>query len=305
MLATLVKLQERMTANATGMNPDVNWLRLSSVLSHYEKKCGFPPDVLLPMGILKTPDFYFYIRRGYVLKDYGAGVKHGEFTHRLQWHIIMSVITADFTRHFNSAAGWSHTPLELYVKLGELTGIWDVLFDNQGFGTTEHELGRYPDKFHSWLLENGDRLGKLHGFLSRRETKRREEFVKNLLKYLAEQNIAVPNHYLSGQAKDPMLSHLNFRDFDAWVQKQLTIKFANKGEDRYKEVAAQPMPRYLERKTKSLPYLEGNAPKHRTTPYLLVAPTEPGPVYKLSSNPIWAPRMPTPGQRPAGRNGSK
>jgi Family of unknown function (DUF5636) len=132
--------------------PEVVWLRFSSVLSFYERKCWFPEDVLLPMGLLSSDDFYYYIRLGYVLKDYGAGVKHGEFTHRLQWHVIMYVATEGFTRAI--ARGWDHSPFDLYTSLGrpENRGLWVSLLDNRGEGGFSH-----PDSFHEWLSNSEGR----------------------------------------------------------------------------------------------------------------------------------------------------
>jgi hypothetical protein len=207
----LEKLDKAIGAGqATGKTAETNWLRLSSILSHFEKKCWFPEDILLPMGVLSNPDFYFYVRRGYVLKDYGAGVKHGEFTHRLQWHVLMRVITEDFTIPFGK--GWDHSPLELYMSLGMPNnwGVWGVLLDRPGAGPTFN----YPDSFHYWVLNSN--LHNIVALCSKRETKRRKAFVQAIYDYLASRDgrLRIAKDFPS--TVDPASSHDNFRAFEAW-----------------------------------------------------------------------------------------
>lgn len=164
------------------LKDDKPYVRLSVVLEHFEALCWFPTVHVLPLGLLSVDDFYYYISHGLVLKDYGAGVKHGEFTHRLQWYILGRAITNNFTTAFR--AGWSHSPFELYTHLGSAgarngreggnTGgdLWGRLFDRGGLGNGYFE----PDTFHGDVMK-GAGLAVLRHSLSRRLRKRREELL--------------------------------------------------------------------------------------------------------------------------------
>ncbi|HMO36302.1 MAG TPA: hypothetical protein PKA06_09680, partial [Gemmatales bacterium] len=271
-------LNNAISANASGTSGETNWLRLSSVLAYYEKMCFFPTDILLPMGILSSSDFYFYIRRGYVLKDYGAGVKHGEFTHRLQWHVIMSVITNDFTLPITD--GWEHTPLQLYTSLGKKDneGIWAYLLDTAGDGGFNH-----PDSFHAWLLQSN--FGTLKAMLTKRETKRRHEFVQDIVDYIDNELIAqqgmlihYPKRFLT--TLNPYHSHEDFKKFEKWfVNKILRKNFTEQATSKiYHDLAGKNEPAYVAKKTAPIASFH-TAPKHRSKAYIS---TGVGAVYTLS-----------------------
>jgi hypothetical protein len=214
----LLKLNQHL--DPTGYRqPDTKWLSLNHVLSFFEKRCWFPTEILLPMGILSPTDFYFYIRRGYVLKDYGAGVKHGEFTHRLQWHVIMSDITNGFTTPFSRA--WKHSAYELYTSLGEskqqASKVWSFLFDQPGDGNSDSF--RYPDYLHQWLLQH-NQLIHLTGCLSRRETKRRKEFLSNVVEYIKQDSQKTMLEQVRSNISlfnDAQQNHKAFKEFDIFL----------------------------------------------------------------------------------------
>lgn len=88
---------------------------LSEALKSFETALGFAERDVIPMGILDTPTFLGLIRGGIAFKDFGAGIKHGEWTHRMQWFAIAAEITEGFTKA--KGAGYNHTPLELYRYL--------------------------------------------------------------------------------------------------------------------------------------------------------------------------------------------
>jgi hypothetical protein len=266
------------TASTSG---ETKWLRFSSILTHYERKCWFHQDVLLPMGVLKDEDFYHYIRCGYVLKDYGAGVKHGEFTHRLQWHVIMAVATESFSRAI--ARGWNHSPFELYISLGERQNwdIWGFLLDNLGDGEFTH-----PDSFHQWLLQEAP--PNIKTFLVRRETKRREQFIRDICEYIAAEaqrgvDYSLPDIFLPTQYRDPRLSHEDFKAFDQWFADELRSKQGNDEAAATRiyneELTKHSTDEYVKRKTTADLTKLDKAPKYRTTPYL---PLKVGAVYALS-----------------------
>lgn len=105
-------------------------LPLSSTLSAYEGLCWFSPQKRMMAGLLSEIEFHDTIRSGYMVKDPGPGVRHGEFSHRLQWHYIMRVMTDSFTA--NKTRAWFHTPLELYSKVGGVgrhRGVWGTILE--------------------------------------------------------------------------------------------------------------------------------------------------------------------------------
>ena len=283
--------------------PETSWLTLSAGLSHYEVLCWFPNDVLLPMGILPADEFFSYIRRGHVLKDYGAGVKHGEFTHRFQWHVIMAVITDGFTTP--RRAGWDHTPFELYTALGkgENRGLWNRLFDQSGDGFNEGDGGGFshPDWLHAVILSNSGRFPTLAALAARRETKRRHEFVDAICKFVAHLGeefgrdfIPVPGEFAN--AKNPYASHNNFKEFDYWFAHTVLDKFLNQptGDGRpakltkgflYNAVSHGGALAYKLKKINPTPATRPPvAPKRRTAPYTVCA--EGGNVYKLTNSKV-------------------
>lgn len=110
------------------------YIRISRALSYYERLCLFPSSHVVFSGALTSANFYWSLRQGFMPKDPGAGSNHGDFSHRLQWHAVMRIITQDFsTPHI---AGWNKTPLDLYTSLGkpdeEHRNLWGVIFDAQG-----------------------------------------------------------------------------------------------------------------------------------------------------------------------------
>jgi hypothetical protein len=286
----LQKLDGEITSKPGGFSPETNWLRLSSILSHFEKMCGFPEDVLLPMGILTSEIFYSYIRRGYILKDYGAGVKHGEFTHRLQWHVIMRVITNNFSKA--RSGSWDHSPFELYTSFGQKPNLrlWGFLFDKPGSGN-DKEFFNHPDAFHARVLNEKAMFPKLAEFVARRETKRRQEFVANILKFLENKKIDTPDKFMHGS--NPLASHDNFVGFEQWFMKTGVDKYGsdefsakynsikNKGESQYKKDKTRKLDTWGDKLKTALGMEPKPKPKHRNIRYL---PAGDGPVYKLSRN---------------------
>ncbi|MEO0820450.1 MAG: LirA/MavJ family T4SS effector [Pseudomonadota bacterium] len=130
-------------------------------LVHFERRCWFSGQHIVPLGILTAADFFGFIAQGYVLDDFGAGYTHGAYTHRLQWFCIMHAITNGFTTANPATTGWNHSAYELYTKAAEpglrnpvrlTTGtlnesgssLWAVLFDLGGRGA----YFNHPDELH-------------------------------------------------------------------------------------------------------------------------------------------------------------
>ncbi len=122
-----------------------NHLKLSRALEYFEGYCWFPANRVLLGGLLSSEDFLRANEMGFS-KDPGAGAKHGEQSHRLQWHVLMREITKDFTVPFDRGAGWENSPLQLYWtaihKEGEKS-FWGQMIDmnnHQGWGNPDRVL---------------------------------------------------------------------------------------------------------------------------------------------------------------------
>jgi hypothetical protein len=121
-----------------------NYLKLSRALEYYEGICWFPANRALLSGLLSTPDFNKSLKLGFN-KDTGAGIWHGEQSHRLQWHAIMRLMTVSFTKPFDTTAEWSHSPLQLFYHYTQGNGTahkaWGKAMDaqsNTGWGNPDN-----------------------------------------------------------------------------------------------------------------------------------------------------------------------
>jgi hypothetical protein len=107
-------------------------IRISRILSYYEGYCWFPDSHANYAGLLDGTSFVWGLTVGLMPKDPGAGAAHGDFSHRLQWHVIMRVITHGFEEPVRN--GWNHTPLFLFTSLGSgdalAARVWFFLLDN-------------------------------------------------------------------------------------------------------------------------------------------------------------------------------
>ena len=138
------------------------YLKLSRALEYYEGYCWFPANRTLLGGLLSADDFFKSVKLGQN-KDPGAGKMHGDQSHRIQWHVLMRVMTNDFT--VVRAPGWHHSPLSLFFHLTQRQGvIWGLLLDSQG----NRGWGN-PDNVKVAVLTSGH--ANLAEAISRRATK--------------------------------------------------------------------------------------------------------------------------------------
>jgi hypothetical protein len=118
--------------NEAKREKDQQYVRMSRVLEYYEGLCWFPTTHRLYTGSLSSDNYQSSIALGYMPKDAGAGADHGEYSHRLQWHIIMRIVTSNFTDAYNKVA-WHHSPLKLFCYLGSQEAMqlnyWGFMLD--------------------------------------------------------------------------------------------------------------------------------------------------------------------------------
>ncbi len=120
-------------SRANNRETEQNYVRLSRVLEYYEGLCWFPTTHRVYTGSLTSENYVQSIALGYMPKDAGAGARHGEYSHRLQWHIVMRLVTNGFEVAFHKDV-WRHSPFDMFTTLGSEwameRGIWGVVFDN-------------------------------------------------------------------------------------------------------------------------------------------------------------------------------
>lgn len=145
-------------------------VQLSRILSYYEGLCYFPDNHANFASLLSAESFTWSLRQGLMPKDPGAGARHGDFSHRFQWHFVMRTVTDNF--QVPVRPGWNHTPLELFVHLGTSpatdVSMFFYLFDNNNpFNSSKLNN---PDKVHE-ILKNST-FEPLKTYIGQRATKR-------------------------------------------------------------------------------------------------------------------------------------
>lgn len=151
---------------------------LEQALFETEEAHFFPTERIVALDALSDLEFLKTVSEGRILNDIGPGVRHGEYSHRLQWAAIMA-------KYDENPKAWNYPPYELYTRIGEAEldrtaknagryGVWLTLFDMQG-----QALLRAPDGSVDYglqptdgmkLVRDGfrhpDRLGSLFGIPS-------------------------------------------------------------------------------------------------------------------------------------------
>lgn len=183
----MVELNRRLKGNLTPAEErSISVKALGAYLSRKEAEHGLSQTRVLPLGVLPGDVFLKLPALGYVAKDPGAGIAHGEFTHRLQWYAIME----SFDRELARAGGltpdekrlnWRKTPYELYTGIGKRDMLahaegletmpqwqrplsaWSLLMDQQG--AAPNEGFRHPDTMEATLSGITDNSASAEGEL--------------------------------------------------------------------------------------------------------------------------------------------
>lgn len=175
--------------NSPRLHRHDNYVRLSRALEYYEGLCWFPTTHRVYTGSLTSENYVSSIALGYMPKDAGAGAQHGEYSHRLQWHCVLRMMTVDFTVPFDKAR-WKHSPLQIFTSLGSTEamakGLWGYIFDNQDGVHYNNPAVLNMDVTGSFSLPNAladqralefrERAKMLHGNATRRTEKRLKIF---------------------------------------------------------------------------------------------------------------------------------
>lgn len=166
---------------------------LRNVLDRQESIYGFnaaeglftkKPDPLTLTGIVPPEVFSnVLLKLGYHWKDPGAGVEHGEYTHRIQWYM--------FTK--SSQSNGIHA-LEMFKAMGDpaccteildkdqktqkLITMWDYIvdcFDGTAESVPASDSARAPNYLMQFMMRNRSKLSTLCAYLEKKEEKRLQE----------------------------------------------------------------------------------------------------------------------------------
>jgi Family of unknown function (DUF5636) len=155
---------------------------LSGSLDEFERQHGFVVvGERLPnyVGFIGGTVFAEALSQGYHWKDIGAEEVHGEYTHRLQWYLVISagviktVSSNQEVTVYKSIAGWQIVRKSKY--------LWTRLFDLNSWDTAingDKEDFRCPENLNGWLTgtEAPEFCPVLRSFLRARMAKRAATF---------------------------------------------------------------------------------------------------------------------------------
>ena len=179
---------------------DQHYVRMSRVLEYYEGLCWFPTTHRLYTGSLSSENYQSSIALGYMPKDAGAGAEHGEYSHRLQWHIIMRVVTSNFTVAYNPVA-WHHSPLKLFCYLGTEEAMqlnyWGFMLDSAAGVRYDNPAVLNNDVSGSFESAVGTDDWRNANQLLARNVQRRTDKRRRILRRAAEIYQALPERHKS------------------------------------------------------------------------------------------------------------
>lgn len=167
---------------------------LTSVLSKREMEYGLGTNVPIYTGVLDADAFQAVARQGRLFKDVGVLQTHGEYTHRIQWYIVLFGMSDGFTRPKDKLKKFNYEPRELlnrinnsgvdpgpvYPNASKPNNLWDALFDYGSSAQHVRSSGLTgPENFLASLIgavgDGTDRSAyapTVNDILARRRTKR-------------------------------------------------------------------------------------------------------------------------------------
>ncbi len=170
---------------------------LTKALANFEGRHGFTVPEKLPTfaGFVYGNVFKETIQNGMHFKDIGAGEKHGEFTHRLQWYAVVNAgALQTVPKHqagavFKAIARWLNKRRNDSAATSSLIQLWNYMFDMnaplaaEGGGLTPDDW-RSPENFNGWLTSDAepDFCPLLRSFLRSRQTKRQTFAIEDYFK---------------------------------------------------------------------------------------------------------------------------
>lgn len=200
-----------------------NARHLTRSLAVREKQCGLEATTSNYTRLLSADDFTQEAAKGALFNDWGAltaAITHGEYTHRIQWYVLMYAMSGRFENDIANEPpeGFHHTPKEFLkgINLGGVTleqaelgtsgirpteqegghTLWDVLFDRPSLGRggtdpENQEIGiTDPERFMTMLdqREMKGAMGRIAGHLSEDAPDLSEILTRRLLLRLSQRD---------------------------------------------------------------------------------------------------------------------
>jgi hypothetical protein len=156
---------------------------------------GFSPAVPKFITFIQTTQFNQNLAAKRHWKDPGVAPAHGEFTHQIQWYVLVRQYTnkiagLDLSTFFERVGTVSvaNTTLPSTWPVGASgLGLWEILFDrgagpfpNDNYGAYQGSLKpndfRCPDSLLAYIIKKKDQLPAVSSFLAGRQAKREAEF---------------------------------------------------------------------------------------------------------------------------------
>jgi len=164
---------------------------LTKSLDAFERAHGFVVPAKLPIfaGFVYGNVFKDTIKNRMHFKDVGAGEKHGEFTHRIQWYALVkagALVSVD-----KKDAGLVYGAIHRWLNKapgggGQLLQMWNYMFDMQKSLVGEGEVlddddFRSPENLNVWLTGEADPdfCPLLRSFLRTRRSKRQDYSIES------------------------------------------------------------------------------------------------------------------------------
>lgn len=153
---------------------------LTKSLSKFERAHSFvvPDKPPVFAGFVFGNVFKETVKARMHFKDVGAGARHGEYTHRIQWYVLTkagaltSVNPSDAGHVYGGIHRWLN---KRRSDRQQLIQLWNYMFDMAADAVDETDF-RSPERFNDWLTGPADEnvCPLLRGFLRSRRTKRQE-----------------------------------------------------------------------------------------------------------------------------------
>lgn len=151
MLEHLSPLETAITSKG-GTSKHAAHKALTSSLAETERDAGFKLG-MMPVDVLPGRVFGALPRLGFAPpKDPGAGVEHGESTHRLQWNAIIN---------YHKQRPFSIPPNELLRRISSTKGLFGHLFDTASVSERRTDFFRRPDEATDLFLHDEQTRGAL------------------------------------------------------------------------------------------------------------------------------------------------
>ena len=99
------------TAALRRLNDALRLGRLEAILHEGEVEHGFRREHPMPTQILSLRVFSLLLRAGYMLRDVGVPLAHGEWTHDIQWAALIS-------DYLENPDEYTYLPIEIFVGIG-------------------------------------------------------------------------------------------------------------------------------------------------------------------------------------------